>query len=302
MQHSNFVHLHLHTNYSLLDSSIRHEALFERAREFRMPAIAMTDHGNLFGAIEFFTGAKKYGLKPIIGCEVYVAPESLREKKTHHNLRDAAYHLILLVKDDTGYKNLLKMITVSYLEGFYYKPRIDKELLLKHAEGLIALSSCDRGEVALNISKGNFPRAQKAAREYIEIMGDDNFYLELQDHNLEHQEKINMDLVSMGKELSIPIVATNNCHYMDKKDARAHEILICLQTGKTLDDPRRMQYFGKEYYFKSPEEMTELFKNHPEAIENTIKIAERCNLELELGALHLPDYPVPEPYTLYSYL
>ena len=302
MRHSNFVHLHVHTHYSLLDSSIRHEALFKRAKEFRMPAIAMTDHGNLFGAVEFYTGAKKYGLKPIIGCEVYVAPEGLRDKKDNHNLRDAAHHLILLVKDDAGYKNLIKMVTTSYLEGFYYKPRIDKELLAEHVEGLIALSSCDRGEVSWNISKGNYPRAVKIARQYKEIMGEDNFYLELQDHKLEYQEKTNMELARLGEELSIPLVATNNCHYMEKSDKRAHEILICLQTGKTIDDPKRMQYLSEEYYFKSPEEMTELFKRYPSAIENTVKIAERCNLDLELGKLNLPEYPVPKGYTLSSFL
>jgi DNA polymerase-3 subunit alpha len=267
-----------------------------------MPAIAMTDHGNLFGAVDFYTGAKKYGLKPIIGCEVYVAPEGLDIKKENYNLRDASHHLVLLVKDDAGYKNLLKMITVSYLEGFYYKPRIDKKFLADHVDGLIALSSCGHGEVALNIAKGNYPRALKAAQQYKDLMGEDNFYLELQDHKLEFQEKTNEELVRLGKELSIPIVATNNCHYMEKTDSRAHEILICLQTGKTIDDPRRMQYLSDEYYFKSAEEMTELFKQYPEAIENTIKIAERCNLDLELGKLNLPEYPVPEGFTLASYL
>ena len=302
MRHSNFVHLHVHTHFSLLDSSLRHDAMFKRAEEYRMPAVAMTDHGNLFGAMEFYSKAKKYGLKPIIGCEVYVAPESMANKDDNFRLRDAGYHLILLARDDEGYKNLLQLVTKGYLEGFYYKPRIDKDLLAQYATGLIALSSCNRGEVAHHINRENIPRAVKMAGQYREIMGEGNFYLELQDHKLEWQEHINKELVDIGKKLDIPIVATNNCHYLEKGDFRSHEILLCLQTGKTMDDPHRMKYHSDEYYFKSPEEMTELFRHLPEAIENTIKIAERCNLEMELGTINLPEYPVPESYTLYSYL
>lgn len=302
MRHSNFVHLHLHTHYSLLDSSLRHEALFKRAKQFRMPAVAMTDHGNLFGAMEFYAGAKKHGLKPIIGCEVYVAPESLHNKSDNFSLRDASYHLILLVRDATGYRNLIELVSHGYLEGFYYKPRIDKALLAEHAQGLIALSSCNRGEIAHLVNKENIPRAVKMAQQYQEIMGHENFYLELQDHKQDWQKKINRELVAMGKEHDIPVVATNNCHYLDRADSRAHEILLCLQTGKTMDDPYRMQYPSDEYYFKSSEEMTELFQQVPEAIENTIKIAERCNLEMEFGVNNLPRYPVPESHTLFSFL
>ena len=302
MQPSNFVHLHLHTSYSLLDSSIRHDSLFKRAVEYKMPAVAMTDHGNMFGAVEFYSGAKRHGLNPIIGCEVYVAPESRHEKKSKHHLRDASYHLILLAQNDTGYKNLLLLVTSGYFEGFYYKPRIDKELLAEHAEGLIALSSCGRGEVADCISKEDIPRAMEVAGQYREIMGEGNFFLEMQYHKMEYQEKINKELIQIGKKLSLPLVATNNCHYLEKKDFRAHEILLCLQTGKTIHDPYRMQYPSDEYYFKSPEEMIELFKEVPEAIENTVKIAERCNLEMEFDKLNFPDYPVPESYTLESYL
>ncbi|OGW27526.1 MAG: DNA polymerase III subunit alpha [Nitrospinae bacterium RIFCSPLOWO2_12_FULL_47_7] len=302
MRHSNFVHLHLHTSYSLLDSSLRLEELFKKAEQYKMPAIALTDHGNLFGAIEFYNGAKKHGLKPLIGCEVYVAPESRLEKTTNHNLRDASYHLILLVKNETGYRNLLQLVTLGYMEGFYYKPRIDKELLSQHSEGLIALSSCARGEVAYNINKENIPRAVKMAAQYKEIMGKDNFYLELQYHKQEYQEKINKDLVEIAKSLSLPLVATNNCHYLEPKDARAHEILICLQTGKTISDSYRMQYPGGEYYFKSPEEMAKIFGHISGAVENTIKIAEHCNLDIEFGRSHLPEYPVPETFTLHSYL
>jgi DNA polymerase-3 subunit alpha len=233
---------------------------------------------------------------------VYVAPESRTEKKSKYHLRDASYHLILLAQNDTGYKNLLRLVTSGYLEGFYYKPRIDKELLAEHSEGLIALSSCGRGEVADSITKEDIPRAIEAAGQYQEIMGDGNFFLELQYHKMEYQEKINEELIQIGRKLSIPLVATNNCHYLEKKDFRAHEILLCLQTGKTINDPYRMQYPSDEYYFKSPEEMIEIFKDVPEAIENTLKIAERCELNMDFDKLNFPDYPVPETYTLESYL
>lgn len=302
MTPSSFVHLHLHTSYSLLDSSIRHDALFKRAAEFKMPAVAMTDHGNLFGAVEFYDGARKHGLKPIIGCEVYVAPEGRMEKSDNFGLRDASYHLILLSENETGYKNLMTLVTRAYLDGFYYKPRIDKELLAKHSKGLIALSSCNRGEVGHNLFRENAPRALKVAAQYQEIMGENNFFLELQDHKLEHQGKMNRELVEIGKKLSIPVVATNNCHYLDRSDFRSHEILLCLQTGKTISDPYRMKYPSDEYYFKSPEEMIELFKEVPDAIENTLRISERCHLEFDFGTINLPDYPIEETYTLGSFL
>ncbi|MFQ5450846.1 MAG: DNA polymerase III subunit alpha [Nitrospinaceae bacterium] len=299
---ANFVHLHLHTFYSLLDSSLRHEALFKRAVQYKMPAIAMTDHGNLFGAVEFYNGARNHGLKPIIGCEVYVAPESRLEKSSNHNLRDASHHLILLAQNETGYRNLISLVTAGYLEGFYYKPRIDKELLARHSGGLIALSSCGRGEVAWNVHRKNIPRALKIADQYRDIMGEDNFFLELQDHKLDYQKQVNAELIRIGKQLSLPLVATNNCHYLDRTDYRAHEILLCLQTGKTITDPYRMQYPSDEYYFKSPEEMIELFQEVPEAVENTLRIAERCNLNLDFDRLNLPEYPIPENYTLETYL
>ncbi|MZG31030.1 MAG: DNA polymerase III subunit alpha [Nitrospinae bacterium] len=302
MNPSNFVHLHLHTSYSLLDSSIRHSALFEKAVEFGMPAVAMTDHGNLFGAVEFYNTARKFGVKPIIGCEVYVAPESRHEKSSKDGLRDASYHLILLSENETGYKNLLKLVTKGYLEGFYYKPRIDKELLAECSEGLIALSSCIRGEVAHNVNRENVPRAIKVASQYSEIMGENNFFLELQNHQLENQDRINKEIIGIGKKLDLPVVATNNCHYINREDFHAHEILLCLQTGKTMSDPYRMQYPKDEFYFKSPQEMIALFKETPEAIENTLKIADRCELELEFDKLNLPDYPVPDTYSLETYL
>ena len=240
MEPANFVHLHLHTSYSLLDSSIRHSALFKRAEEFGMPAVAMTDHGNMFGAVEFYNTARKYGIKPIIGCEVYVAPESRHVKTSKENLRDASYHLILLSENEKGYKNLLKLVTKGYLEGFYYKPRIDKELLVEYSEGLIALSSCVRGEVAHNVNRENVPRAIKVASQYVEIMGEGNFFLELQNHQLENQDRINKEIIGIGKKLGLPVVATNNCHYIDREAYRAHEILLCLQTGNTSSAPYRM--------------------------------------------------------------
>ena len=267
-----------------------------------MPAVAMTDHGNLFGAVEFYNTARKFGVKPIIGCEVYVAPESRHEKSSKDGLRDASYHLILLSENETGYKNLLKLVTKGYLEGFYYKPRIDKELLAECSEGLIALSSCIRGEVAHNVNRENVPRAIKVASQYSEIMGENNFFLELQNHQLENQDRINKEIIGIGKKLDLPLVATNNCHYINREDFRAHEILLCLQTGKTMSDPYRMQYPKDEFYFKSPQEMIALFKETPEAIENTLKIADRCELELEFDKLNLPDYPVPDTYSLETYL
>jgi len=233
---------------------------------------------------------------------VYVAPESRHEKTSKDNLRDASYHLILLSESEKGYKNLLKLVTKGYLEGFYYKPRIDKELLAEYSEGLIALSSCVRGEVAHNVNRENVPRAIKVASQYAEIMGEGNFFLELQNHQLENQDRINKEIIGIGKKLGLPVVATNNCHYIDKEDFRAHEILLCLQTGKTISDPYRMQYPKDEFYLKSPQEMIALFKETPEAIENTLKIAERCELELEFGKLNLPEYPIPESYTLETYL
>ncbi len=267
-----------------------------------MPAVAMTDHGNLFGAVEFYNAARKYGVKPIIGCEVYVAPGSRHEKTSKENLRDASYHLILLSENETGYKNLLNLVTKGYLEGFYYKPRIDKELLAEYSQGLIALSSCVRGEVAHNVNRENVPRAIKVASQYAEIMGDGNFFLELQNHKLENQDQINKKIIGIGEKLQLPVVATNNCHYINREDYRAHEILLCLQTGKTISNPYRMQYPADEFYFKSPQEMTALFKDVPEAIENTVKIAARCELDLEFGKLNLPEYPIPESYTLETYL
>ncbi len=302
MHHSDFVHLHLHTAFSLLDGALRLKQLFQRAEEYKMPAIAMTDHGNMFGAVDFFLQAKEHGIKPIIGCEVYVAPKSRFEKTTISGLSDASYHLILLARNETGYKNLSKMITKAFFEGFYYKPRIDKELLSQHSEGLIALSSCLKGELSRLLSIGNIEEAINTASFYKETMGEGNYYLEIQDQGIKGQREITKEIIKIGKKLSIPLVATNDCHYLEQKDARAQEILLCIQTGKTLVDEKRMKFSGDQFYFKSPEEMKTLFKEIPQAISNTIKIAEHCNLEMHFDKIHLPHYDVPQDSTLDSFL
>ena len=301
MKHSRFVHLHLHTQYSLLDGAIRPKELFEEAKKLKMPAVAMTDHGNIFGAVEFYELGLKYGVKPIIGCEVYVAPASRTDRtppKRGSAEETIAHHLVLLVKNIKGYKNLCKLLTTAYIEGFYYKPRIDKELLREHNEGLIALSACLHGEVSQNLNLGRAERAEAAAREYKEIFTNNRFFFEIQDNDLEEQKKVNKALVQLGKKLGIQPVATNDCHYLKRDDARYHDILLCIQTGKTFNDPNRMRFTGQSYYFKTPEEMEAAFTELPEAISNTIEIAERCNLELNLGEYHLPEFPLPKGETL----
>ncbi len=302
MHHSDFVHLHLHTQYSLLDGAIRLEPLFKKACEYKMPSLAITDHGNMFGAVDFYRTAKKYGIKPIIGCEVYVAPTSRFEKSSQEGISDSSYHLILLAKNAAGYKNLVLLVSAGYLEGFYYRPRIDKEILSKHTEGLIVLSSCMKGEIQRLLHKGQKDDAYKAASFYKDIMGERRFYLEIQDQNIPDQKGINRDMLEMAKKLSIPLAATNDCHYMDEKDADAHEILLCIQTGKTTDDPKRMRFTTNQFYFKSPQEMKHLFKEAPEAISNTMEIAERCNLDMRFDQIHLPRYDVPSDTTLDGYL
>ncbi|HLC18367.1 MAG TPA: DNA polymerase III subunit alpha [Thermodesulfobacteriota bacterium] len=302
MHHSNFVHLHLHTQYSLLDGAIRPEALIEKAREFKMPAVAVTDHGNLFGAVEFYEKAMAGGVKPIIGCETYVAPGSRTDRTppSRGGASEAAYHLVLLVKNAKGYKNLCTLLSKAYLEGFYYRPRIDKELLREHSEGLIALSACLQGEVSHHIGMGRAEAAEKAALEYAEIFPDRRFFFEIQDNGLEEQRKVNRALIEMGKRLEIPLVATNDCHYLERSDSKNHDILLCIQTGTTVNSPARMRFPSDEFYLKSPEEMMAAFRDFPEAVSNTIEIAERCNFEMELGKAHLPDFPVPSGETLES--
>ena len=301
MHHSDFVHLHVHTQYSLLDGANLIKDLVESARRMKMPAIAITDHGNMFGAIEFYQACMQSGVKPIIGSEVYIAPHS-RLDKTIHRGGETSNHLILLARDETGYGNLIKLVSIGYLEGFYYKPRIDKEVLAKYSEGLIALSSCLKGELARLAMENNEQKIKELARQYQDIMGKENFYFELQDTLIPEQKKVNRVLVKLGRELDIGVVATNDVHYLTRERARSHEALLCIQTQTTLDDPNRMKLQTDQFYLKSAEEMKELFKDVPEAISNTIKITERCNLELDFSKTFLPHYPPPKGLTRSGYL
>ncbi|MDI6785787.1 MAG: DNA polymerase III subunit alpha [bacterium] len=301
MFHSDFVSLHNHSEYSLLDGAIGLEELVKKAHDLKMPAIALTDHGNMFGAIEFYKHCLQIGIKPIIGCEVYVAPGSRFEKNTH-GFAEASFHLILLTKDITGYKNLLKLVSIGYLEGFYYKPRVDKEALKAYHKGLIALSGCIKGEIPYLVNKNEIEKARKVICEYRELFGEDNFYLELQDNDIREQEIANKNLIEFSKELSVPLVATNDTHYIDKEDAEAHDALLCIQTGKTVSETNRMKFSTQEFYFKNPLQIKKLFSDTPSAIANTVEIAKRCNLELEFGKIYLPQYDVPKGENLNDYL
>jgi DNA polymerase-3 subunit alpha len=288
--HADYVPLHLHTEYSLLDGAIRIKELVEQACAFRMPAVAITDHGNLFGAVDFYRRTVKAGIKPIIGCEVYMAPASRFDKKNASHSDEGSFHLILLSKDNTGYKNLVSLVTQAYTEGFYYKPRIDAELLAQHNEGLIGLTSCLKGEIPYYLQRGMADRAREKALRYRDILGPENFYIEIQDNGIPEQEEVNKKLVELSKELTISIVATNDCHYMKKEDSKAHDILLCIQTGTTVTDRNRLRFNSDSFYFKSPDEMKKAFKDIPEAILNTRNIAERCNVEFRLGLNLLPVY------------
>ncbi len=301
MEHSNFVHLHVHSEYSLLDGACRIKDLIKKAREYRMPALAITDHGNMFNTIEFYTHALEAGIKPVIGYEAYIAPGSRKEKKSS-GISDASFHLTILVKDEAGYKNLMKLATSAYLEGFYYRPRIDKEILSELKEGLIVLSGCLKGEVAGLVRIGKPDRAREVAALYRDMMGNGNYYLELQDQGINGQNEVNEELIKIGKDLGIPLVATNDCHYIEQDDSSAHEVLLCIQTGTTINDPSRMRFPTNNFYFRSVDEMKSLFSSVPDAISNTIDIVEKCNLELDLGRNLLPQFDVPEGETPDSYL
>ncbi len=298
---SQFVHLHLHTQYSLLDGANQIDPLVQRVKSFGQPAVAMTDHGNMFGAVEFYRKAKEAGVKPIIGCEAYMAPAS-RFTKDSALAHNDYYHLILLATNLKGYQNLIKLVSKAYLEGFYYKPRMDKELLQQHHEGLIALSGCLSGEVAYLIGQKDLEGATKAAGEYREIFGKDHYYLELQANGLEHQRVANEGLLDIHKKLGIPLAGTNDCHYLKKEDAHPHDLMLCLQTGKTINEPNRMKFDTDQLYVKSTDEIAAEFKELPGAVANTVRIAEACNLELALNQTHLPQYKVPEGFTRETYV
>ncbi len=284
-----FVHLHVHTQYSLLDGAIRIDALVKRAKEFNMDAMAITDHGTMFGTLEFYEKAVKAGIKPVIGCECYVAPRTLADKTPMD--KDHA-HLILLAENQDGYRNLCKLASIAQLEGFYYKPRIDKNILREYSKGLIGLSACIHGEIPLLIQEGNLEKAQDAARFYLDVFGENNFFLEVQHNGIPAQDKVNQGLSELSKTLSIPMVATNDCHYLKKEDVKAHDVLLCIQTGKTIKDTDRLKFGTDQLYFKSKEEMFGHLGHFPGAIANTVEIANRCNIEFDFKTYHFPKYDI----------
>lgn len=297
----NFTHLHVHTEYSLLDGSNKINEYVSRVKELGMKSAAITDHGVMFGCIDFYKAAKAAGIKPILGCEVYVAPGSRFDKEKGKE-EDRYYHLVLLAETQEGYQNLIKIVSYGFVDGFYYKPRVDMELLEQYHEGIIALSACLAGEVARNLAREFYEEGKEAALRYEKIFGKGNFFLELQDHGIPEQRQVNHELIRMSRETGIELVATNDVHYTYSSDAEAHDILLCVQTGKSLKDENRMRYEGGQYYVKSEEEMRRLFPYAPEAIENTGKIAERCNVEIEFGVTKLPKFDVPDGYTAWEYL
>jgi DNA polymerase III subunit alpha len=302
MDQAKFVHLHCHTEYSLLDGANKVDKMFERIRALGQPAVAMTDHGNMFGAIEFYREAKNRGVKPIIGCEIYVAPTSRFDKKgVDKGPKEYNNHLILLAMNNEGYRNLCKLVSLGYIEGFYYKPRIDKDLLREFNGGLIALSACLQGEVSQALNYGNYEKAKFAVEEYASIFGD-RYYIEIQDNKLAEQEKVNRLLVELAKDSSIPVVATNDCHYGERADYHAHDVLLCVQTGKTIDEDNRLKIETDELYLKSAEEMSQGFAFCPGAVERTVEIAERCNVEIEFGKYHFPNFTPPKEISLDDYL
>jgi len=296
----NFVHLHVHTEYSLLDGAGKVESLVAKAKESGMEAVAITDHGVMYGVVDFYKKAKKYGIKPIIGCEVYVASRTMKDRDP--KLDSGQYHLVLLAKNEEGYSNLIKLVSMGFTEGFYYKPRVDMEVLRKYSEGLVALSACLAGVIPGHIMKGNYEAAKNAALTYNEIFGEGNFYLELQDHGIKEQALVNQEVIRLSKETGIPLVATNDVHYVKKEDSVAQDILLCIQTGKTVEDEGRLKFNGQEFYLKTADEMYDLFKYIPEALSNTAKIADKCNVDFNFGQVYLPAFDVPEGYTSDTYI
>ena len=287
-----FTHLHVHTEYSLLDGACRIEKLLDQAQKMGQKSVAITDHGVMYGVIDFYKAAKKRGIKPIVGCEIYVAKRSRFDKI--HGIDNENRHLVLLCKNETGYRNLVAIVSKAWTEGFYSKPRADMELLREHSEGLIALSACLAGEIPRALSVGDYDEAKAAALRYREIFGEDNFYLELQDHGLREQAHINPQIIRLSKETGIPLVVTNDCHYIEKEDTKMHHILVCIQTNRTVEDEDTLEFGSDEFYFKSEDEMRALFPDCPEAADNTQKIADRCNVEFEFGKTKLPRFDTPD--------
>jgi len=295
-----FVHLHVHTEYSLLDGACRIPDLLDRCKELDMPGIAITDHGAMYGVIDFYKEARARGLKPLIGCEVYVAPRRMQDKEAN---KDSSYsHLVLLAENQTGYKNLMALSSAGFTEGFYYKPRIDYDLLARHSEGLIGLSGCLAGDIQRLLLQDRYKEALELTLRLKSIFAPDCFYLELQDHGLAEQQKVNRELIRLSRETGVPLVATNDVHYIEREDAYAQDVLLCIQTGKTVDDPDRMRFETREFYLKSPEEMHAVFRDNEEALLNTVKIFERCNVDFDFGKVHLPKFDVPEGKDAYEYL
>ena len=302
MKHADFVHLHVHSEYSLLDGAARLEKLVERAKVLKFPALALTDHGNLFGAVDFYTACEKAGVKPILGCELYVAPGSRFERSTQDGGYEGASHCTVLARTRAGYANLMKLVSKAYLEGYYYKPRVDRELLAQHADGLLVLSGCLNSEVSRLLSAGDEAKALQTAGWYQEVFGKDYYFMEVQSHGLEQQVAVTEGTIKIARALGAPLCGTNDSHYLEADHSRAHEALLCIQTGTTMSDPDRWKFSSNEFYVKSADEMRAVFKDLPEAYRNTLAVAERCNVDLQFGQFHLPKYQVPDGFTLDSYL
>src|SRR5246500_153704 len=298
---SQFVHLHLHTDYSMLDGACDVEKLVQRVRELGMPAVAMTDHGNIFGAVQFVNAAKAGGVKPIVGCELYIC-----KKEDHHTERlapegDTYNHLLVLAENEEGYRNLVRITSEASLHGFYYKPRISKKFLAEHSRGLIGLSGCLKGEVAERLAEGNYEAAREAAGTYRDIFGPKNFYLEIQDQGLAMEHRIHPGLFQLEKDIGLPLVATNDSHYLCEDDAHAQDVMVCIQTGKSIQDTNRMKFDGTQFYVKNGEEMYRVFKDAPDVVSRTLDIAERCSLRLEKVPSPFPHFDVPAGFTIDSY-
>ena len=294
-----FAHLHVHTEYSLLDGACRIDGIMDRVKELGQSAVAITDHGVMYGCIDFYKAAKAAGVKPIIGCEVYVTRRSMADRV--HGIDNDPYHLVLLCENRKGYENLCLMVSEAFINGFYGKPRVDLALLEKHHEGLIALSACLAGAIPQYLMEEDYASAKDYALKMASIFGEGNFYLELQDHGIDIQRPVNQGVMRLARETGLPLVVTNDAHYLRKEDAQMQDILLCVQTGKTVDEPNRMKFETEEFYLKSEEELRQLFPGCDEAFENTGKIADRCNLEFTFHEYHLPSFPVPEGYTNEEY-